>query len=340
MWTILVLVLGQGLGLSVDYPFYHSTEYIRSAVEKLKHTCAAPISVQSHSCGDHNCQIDVVDIGHSSSSMFKVFYLFGEHARELVSPETALGLMNDLCSPNPTSVTKSALTKTVFRIIPNGNPGSRKIVESGQYCLRSNPRGVDLNRNWDASWRPEPVVDDDQVNPGPRPFSEIETQIFKSAIVEFEPSVFASIHSGTLGMYMPWAFGGEQEGVTRPVRNADKMGHVLQELDAKFCQCPAGGAQKEVGYASPGTCLDWVHSHTRTQFSYAFEIFTGYGVGGLRERYKRQQSSLRPQTSLLELDQDNCFTQFNPETEEVLKRTVSNWSNALIELAVISAQTI
>jgi hypothetical protein len=157
-------------------------------------------------------------------------------------------------------------------------------------------------------------------------------------VVEFNPNVFAAIHSGTLGMYMPWAF---QDDRNKPVRNGRKMGEVLQELDAKFCKCPAGDAQKEVGYASPGTCLDWVHSHTKTEYSFAFEIFTGYGIDQLRERYRDQQTNLRRQSSLLEIDsqftQDTCFTQFNPDTKESLKRTVSNWSNALIELAVITA---
>ena len=328
----LILLFGLVNGLSVDYPFYHTTEYIHAAVERLKATCAVPIYVKSHSSG-----IDVVDIGNNEdSSKQRIFYLFGEHARELVSPETALELMNDLCSHSPTTATKSALSQSIFRIIPNGNPGARKLVESGQYCVRSNLNGVDLNRNWDANWRPEPVVNDDQLNPGSHPFSEVETRIFKEAVSEFNPKVFASIHSGTLGMYMPWAF---KEG-DRPVHNEEKMSQVIQELDSKFCQCPAGAAEKEVGYASPGTCLDWVHSHTKAEFSYAFEIFTGYGVQDLRDRYKTQRASLRRFTqtsSLLELEQDSCFTQFNPETKDMLQRTVNNWSSALIELAVLTA---
>ena len=327
-----------GNGLFNDYPFYHSTEFIHAAVAKLSKTCAVPISVSSHACAeDDTCVIDVVDIGFQDSKKRRVFYLFGEHARELVSPETALELMRDLCSPNPSLTAQSALKESVFRIIPNGNPGARKLVESGQYCLRANVNGVDLNRNWDSNWRPQPVVFDDQLNPGPRPFSEKETQIFRKAVTEFDPHVFASVHSGTLGMYMPWAFKEGREGM--PLRNGEKMTQVLQELDAKFCNCPAGGAQKEVGYASPGTCLDWVHSHTKAEYSYAFEIFTGYGVDELRERYREQQNLRRTQASLLELEMsDSCFSQFNPETSDMLKRTVDNWSNALIELAVLTSR--
>jgi hypothetical protein len=335
---IFALLVTSVSGLAVDYPFYHSTDFIHAAVDKLKTSCAVPFTVSSHACGNGgDCIIDVVDIGdNSGGNKRKVFYLFGEHARELVSPETALQLMKDLCSPNPTMATKAALQESVFRIIPNGNPGGRRMVESGQYCLRSNPNGVDLNRNWDANWKPKPVVNDDQLNPGPRPFSEKETLVFRNAVSEFMPNVFAAIHSGTLGMYMPWAF---QQGKSS-VRNGEKMTQVLQELDDKFCKCPAGGAEKEVGYSSPGTCLDWVHTHLKTDYSFAFEIFTGYGVDELRDRYRLQRANLRnPLSSMLQLEQeDSCFMQFNPRSEESLTRTINNWSDALVELALLTAR--
>ena len=34
----------------------------------------------------------------------------------------------------------------------NGNPISRKKVENGDVCLRTNENGVDLNRNWASYW--------------------------------------------------------------------------------------------------------------------------------------------------------------------------------------------
>ena len=332
------VVVGPVVGRTVlfrEFPFYHSTNDIHARVARLKSNCGAPISVTSQACGE-NCQIDVVDIGNPSNSR-KVFLLFGEHARELISPETALAVMEDLCARNPSRLTATALSHSQFRIIPNGNPAARRLVEGGEYCMRSNVNGVDLNRNWDANW--SSFSADDQLNPGQFPFSEKETQIFKSAVADFQPNVFATIHSGTLGMYMPWAY---SEASTKAVRNGKKMTEVLSELDTKFCRCPAGGAAREVGYNSPGTCLDWVHSHTKAEYSYAFEIFTGVGIEDLRKRYREQQSSFRTQPqSLLQLDsdyaKDNCFLQFNPETEDAFKRTVSNWSHALIELAIITA---
>ena len=39
-------------------------------------------------------------------------------------------------------------------VVVNGNPNSREKVENGNYCLRVNKNGVDLNRNWNSYWSP------------------------------------------------------------------------------------------------------------------------------------------------------------------------------------------
>jgi hypothetical protein len=38
-------------------------------------------------------------------------------------------------------------------MVVNANPNSRQRVESGEYCLRENENGVDINRNYDAHWQ-------------------------------------------------------------------------------------------------------------------------------------------------------------------------------------------
>ena len=331
-----------GTTLQSKYPFYHSTSEIHELVESLAKTCSVPFKIESHNCGSDDCVIDVIDIGHDSAKE-KVFFLFGEHARELISPETAIGLLEELCASDSTKnfLTTEALKVAQFRIIPNGNPSSRSKVEFGQFCLRTNNNGVDLNRNWGFQWSPSAPPGNpeaDQLAPGDRAFSEKETQIFKTAVEQFDPTVFAAIHSGTMGMYMPWAY--SNSATFGKVRNGRKMSEILSELDSKYCQCPSGSAAEEVGYDSPGTCLDWVHSRTKAKYSYAFEIYTGFGVRELRDRYANQK--MRGANSLLQmsledqgLSQMDCFQQFNPDTEDTYKSVVENWTKALIELPVM-----
>jgi hypothetical protein len=62
-----------------------------------------------------------------------------------------------------------------FVVVVNANPESRKKVEEGDYCLRTNEHGVDINRNWSFEWAPMDCEREVEVCPGPSPFSEVET---------------------------------------------------------------------------------------------------------------------------------------------------------------------
>ncbi|CEM07954.1 unnamed protein product [Vitrella brassicaformis CCMP3155] len=137
----------------------------------------------------------------------------------------------------------------MFSIVVNGNPQSRRRVENGDYCVRVNEHGVDLNRNWDDHWTPESNLGLD-TNPGAKPFSEPETAIFLNLVKEVKTTTFVTIHSWTFGMYQPWAY--EQKEAPR---NAQRMSKILRALDAKHCTCAA----VQVGYPCPGTSLDFVY---------------------------------------------------------------------------------
>jgi len=74
--------------------------------------------------------------------------LFGEHPRELISPETGINFLQGLCNdPN-----NSLLNNYELKVILNANPSSRERVENGEFCIRENEHGVDLNRNYAAHW--------------------------------------------------------------------------------------------------------------------------------------------------------------------------------------------
>lgn len=85
------------------------------------------------------------------SEPLKLFLLFGEHARELISPETGIKFLEKMCLSNDKNIAKLR-SKYQLKIILNGNPKSRIDVEKGDYCKRTNPNGVDLNRNWNSHW--------------------------------------------------------------------------------------------------------------------------------------------------------------------------------------------
>merc|ERR1719453_552050 len=85
--------------------------------------------------------IDVVTIRDPNSQpVNKNFLLFGEHSRELISPESGLHFVKSLCGETDLAErAKEVLQDSEFQIVVNGNPGSRVKVEDGDFCLRTNP---------------------------------------------------------------------------------------------------------------------------------------------------------------------------------------------------------
>jgi len=347
--------------LQKDYPWYHTTDQIHQELAALATRCP-DMKLETKMADDR--AIDVITIKAAGSSpKSKNFFLFGEHARELISPESGLHFAKTLCGEvGDKDRTASILKDSEFQMVINGNPGSRKGVENGDYCLRVNPNGVDLNRNWDEQWN---NLGQGDTYPGTSAFSEPETRVFKELTTAYNPTNFLTVHSGTKGMYMPWAYDMEHLAT----RNQPAMLHILKALDKDHCECPFGAAGKEVGYSCPGTCLDWVYDQLKTPYAFAFEIYTGPEMDDiLKQRWQEKLQNgmgafyqvnstlahrhfkdvfeqnpsdfvqLKSQTFMGEhrtnlMSQFECFSNFNPDTKESFDKVLDNWSTAYLDMA-------
>jgi len=346
--------------------FYHSSQEIHDELQALSETCQGMTlssDSQTNFLGDRAITIDTVKIrAEGEQPRNKVFILFGEHARELISAESGLHFVRKLCSGDARA--QKALQNNEFMMVINGNPESRRKVEKGDWCVRMNPNNVDLNRNWDEHWEESPDMDD--TNSGTRPFSEPETQIFKRLVSDYKPTTFLTIHSGTLGMYMPWAF--DMEHLAD--RNQKEMMQILTEVDKDHCECPFGAAGKEVGYSCPGTCLDYVFDKLKTPYAFAYEIYVGQGRQELKDRWNEkmkspevayvQANSHLAESHFKDIFEDypssfvqvnathgseqlmswNCFALYNPGTEDEYQQTVENWALAYLDTADKVAEKI
>lgn len=348
------------------HPYYHSTDGIHDELVRLSSSCPG-MTLETKPADTRS--IDVVTIkAPSSTPVNKNFMLFGEHARELISPESGLHFIKTLCGEAGDKERASQILKdSEFQIVVNGNPDSRKRVEQGDFCLRVNPDGVDLNRNWDEEWQPVAPFDTADTNPGPSAFSEAETQVFKELVSNYRPSNFLTIHSGTKGMYMPWAYDMKHLAT----RNQPAMMEILKKLDKNHCECPFGAAGKEVGYPCPGTCLDWVYDKLQTPYAFAFEIYTNPDEDEyLKDRWeeKMQESKasflqlnshlghehfkefftqcpsdfvqVKAETKRRGMSADECFANFNPDSQERYDTTVENWSSAYLDMAEMVANNL
>jgi len=349
--------------LEAEYPFYHTTTALQQEVHALQDKCHGALSIAKES--DEGVNIDVITLRKKGASPInRVFFLFGEHSRELISPESGAELLKTLCGKEGDSLSQ-LLEESEFQMILNGNPRSRVKVEEGDYCLRTNPSGVDLNRNWDEKWTDEELpAAPAATNPGPKPFSEPETRIFRRVVSKFNPTTFVTVHSGTRGMYMPWAY--DMEHLAQ--FNQPAMLEVLRTLDKSYCQCPFGAAGREVGYPCPGTCLDWVYDNLKTPYVFAFEIYTSpenseslqtrwedevadgamallqqgdhLGHEQFRQLFQEHPSdfvSLSQQKSGEAQSSESCFRAFNPTQEAEYRQVLQNWVSAYMDMSKLIA---
>lgn len=281
--VVMVLLAMVHADLSIGN-MYHTSEEVDAELKKLEQNCDG-MTVHEHKGPKGEATLTSVSMKPTSDadSTLKVLLFFGEHSRELISVESGLSLVRNLCGLGSEGVPESLIgysrKNAEFLIFTNIGVNSRRKVEQGQYCTRVNENGVDLNRNWDDHWKPNGQGDE---YPGTAAFTEDETHILKEKSDAFRPDLFLTVHSGTLGMYIPYAFSRDAvEG-----KSTAPMLRILNEMNPEFCNCDVGAAGKEVGYLCPGTCLDYLYD-LGTKYSFAFEI---YETG----QYKRPPTGLAP----------------------------------------------
>lgn len=364
--------------LKQKYPWYLTGSEIQSEIKALAADCGeahVALSTRSTTASSGELGLDVVYISQSdlSKKKTKAFFVFGEHARELISSETGLQFMRMICGQSGEAKTKElasrVLANTDFVIVPNANPLSRAKVEAGQFCRRTNEDGVDLNRNWGEehtlAWM---AKRGDEMNPGPREFSEPETQILRDLVVTESPDIFLSVHSGATLLGTPFGYTD-----TETPHNEQDMLDLLKPINKEFCNgnCPVGNLAQMISYKSSGCDIDFVKETLNTPYVYTWEIYSGPRIRGyyaekahaqtegremssdaaaffykssltdfLQQSTKNSLESLRgahadskknvaPENSLNPAD---CFNQFNPESKAETARVSENWSKAFLTL--------
>ena len=270
-----------------------------------------------------NMEIVFVEPGgftDNHSNKARLLINFGEHGRELISPEIALRLLQTLCNVEMLENTMSIISnsdlehmekilyQTVLVIIPMENVNGRRLVESGQLCERKNGRGVDPNRNWSIDWGvKEPDYDPKEEHPGKHPFSEPETAIMRDIATNFRPHLWLNVHSGMEAMFVPYDHKNEiPEG-----ENTAATLEVLKYLNQEICRgkCAVGPGGTTVGYLAHGTATDFMQDVLNISIVSTWEVY-----GDLKARY------------------DDCFRMFNPLSRESFEDVTSRWTAGVLAL--------
>lgn len=353
-----------------DYPWYRTGDEIRSELQDLASNCpgvrfdlGAKSAINGGSNAGQDVQLDVIHVSQDggSKTKAKALFVFGEHARELISPESALRFLQVLCGRGgyaSRDLVRRVLDSTDITVVPNANPMSRQRVEAGDYCKRTNEDGVDLNRNWGDGHRDTDRKPGDEMYPGDYGFSEPETQILRDIATDVKPDIFLSVHSGAYLLGTPFGY------TDTPADNEDEMLDVLRPISTEFCggRCPFGDLSELIHYKNQGCDIDWVRTNLGTRYAFTWEIY----VGGEARNFYEEEAAARSGNRKMAADASmffmgnslnllqaghrrlrgragagrpehdefpgSCFQQFNPGTQEATEEVVDNWSRAFLTL--------
>jgi carboxypeptidase T len=126
-------------------------------------------------------------------------------------------------------------------LIPAANPDG--LVRGREAAGRFNANGVDLNRNWACDWSRDAYWREYEVDPGPRAFSEPETQALAVLIRQLQPAAVVFYHSAARGV-----FAGGCDG--------DHGSQALAAVLGAAANYPYGEAF--TAYPVSGTAANWV----------------------------------------------------------------------------------
>eukprot|EP00747_Dinoflagellata_sp_TGD_P164557 gnl/TRDRNA2_/TRDRNA2_184644_c0_seq1.p1 gnl/TRDRNA2_/TRDRNA2_184644_c0~~gnl/TRDRNA2_/TRDRNA2_184644_c0_seq1.p1 ORF type:complete len:499 (-),score=91.31 gnl/TRDRNA2_/TRDRNA2_184644_c0_seq1:202-1698(-) len=277
-----------GQPMKEKMPWYKSGDEIHQSLQDIASGCQGAEVQMSQSTkispeGHGEVNLDVLRVRRPASDpKTKALLVFGEHAREVITGESAVDLVKNLCGLGSNSENmqkaKQALDQVEFVIVPNANPIARKEVEKGYYCKRTNEDNVDLNRNWGDDHREDDQTvqkqrdNGEETYPGPQGFSEPETQILRDLAQSEQPDVFVSIHSGAYLLGAPYGYTPNKEPTTR-----EEMEEVLKPISDKYCNgnCPYGGLSELINYENHGCDLDYISEHVGTPYVFTWEIYVG-----------------------------------------------------------------
>ncbi|XP_068211939.1 carboxypeptidase B-like isoform X2 [Palaemon carinicauda] len=204
-----------------------------------------------------------------------VFIDGGIHAREWVSPHSALYIIKNLLSASKFT------ENTEWQIIPMLNPDGYVYTWESNRMWRKNRasfstcHGVDLNRNFGYKWgglgtSNNPCSD---IYKGPSAFSEPESQALRDAMLPLAGKVKAYITFHSYGQYIiyPWGYSTQ---VTHPqTATMNQAGKVMARKIKRQT-----GAVYRVGnsavsyYPAAGASDDWTSHEMKVTYVYTIEL--------------------------------------------------------------------
>ncbi len=248
---------------------------------------------------------------HSSAAL-----ICGQHGREAITTELCMFVLRQLLSQRQhlERIRNGSLS---VLLLPLANPQGRDSALEVNPCSRTNPRGVDLNRNWPQFFN-RPAEEEGETHPGPYPLSESENQFLYSLICHNSshfgpPDILINVHSGEEAIL--YAF----DGSFVPPQNEARLARIGNALSLRMgCQdCQVGSGVMNF-YSAYGTLVDYAHKQLGVELAFTWEIFLN-----------RSAEAANPR---------DCHHIYNPSSASQLHDVLQRWSDAFESLLALTAQ--
>jgi len=208
----------------------------------------------------------------------------GIHAREWVSPATALYFINQLVENSGDAQNRFVLEQLDLYILPSANPDGYEYSrrrdrmwrktrsKTGSSCI-----GVDPNRNWGHEWGGKGASNNPctETYRGSRPFSEPETKAIANFILgkmqTQQIKMYLTIHSYGQYFLYPWGYEKLDTHDRHELHNMGRIGaQAIQRVNPRR-KYKVGSAAKML-YPASGGSDDWAKGGAGIKYSYTVEL--------------------------------------------------------------------
>lgn len=281
-----------------------SDRFLRNSFDKGYHTYDTMLAELKDVVAKHPDLCELKDIGDSwektqgkpGHDLWAVHFKKGAghpvvmfagctHAREIVTPEMILGMIHLLADQygKDAEITADVNNRDIW-LVPMVNPDGHVLASKGQNQRKNTNTvtggksriGVDLNRNYDASWG----TVGDSANPesdtfrGAKAFSEPETQAIRDLMIHIKPVLYMTYHSFSNSVMWSW----DKMDAPPPDKRLEAIGKVMGKLSGydayQGCQM----------YLNSGDDVDWSFEHLGTL---AYTVEVGSGQDGFDPPFSR-----------------------------------------------------
>jgi len=228
--------------------------------------------------------MQVLTLGIGGTNKWRVWIDAGLHAREWLSPTTAIYVAERLIEgyvANDPSIMQM-LQFFDFHIMPVANPDGYEYCFTGERLWRKNRRpinvncvGVDLNRNFGFQWGGVGSESDPCSNlyRGPNPESEVEVQNFARYILNDASKymMYYAYHTWGELFFTRWDYTGDVF-VPEHAQLIDLATRAVNTINAVNGENYLAGIAPDLMYAFAGSSSDWARGAANIRYSFLTEL--------------------------------------------------------------------